>query len=274
MLVAKPHDLNLIPRTHTAEKTSFHNLASDLSSHTHAHKINKCKRNLKALTATSMIITSNKTSPTTCSHRKGRLSVPMPLLEPSFWSLALKTWAPGAAQSLSTSSPPTACCRVNKSASPQPSRMPAFSQSHTCSPEAVVALAGLGAARRVLFPDNFRGKFGLCSFPGLLGNVCRSVWQLCPMAEAKNPLNKQPAAYTEQSGRTASRLGSILPGCSLPGATFCLFQIRWRAFAEPAAHPSLAEPAAHPPVKSQKKGHRSQGTGTKCPCFIWMTLEA
>lgn len=136
--------------------------------------------------------------------------------------------------------------------------------------EAVVALAGLGTARRVLFPDNSRGKFGLCYFPGLLGNVCLSVWQLCPMAEAKNRLNKQPAAYTEQSGRTTSRLGSILPGCSLPGVTFCLFHIRWRALvepatypslAEPATHPSLAEPAAHPPVKSQKKvtDHKALG---------------
>lgn len=105
MLVAKHRDLNLIPRTHTTKKTSFRKLASDLLSHTHTHKINKCKRIKKALTATSMIITSNKTSPTTCSHRKGGLSVPMPLLEPSFWSLALQTWAPGSAQSLRTSSP-------------------------------------------------------------------------------------------------------------------------------------------------------------------------
>lgn len=239
-----------------AEKTSFRKLASDLLSHTHAHKINKCKRIKKALTATSMIITSNKTSPTTCSHRKGGLSVPMPLLEPSFWSLALQTWAPGAAQSLRTSSPQ---CLLPSEQICQPTAFQNasfFTEPHLLlceATEAVVALAGLGATRRVLFPDNSRGKFGLCSFPGLLGNVCRSVWQLCPMAEAKNPLNKQPAAYTEQSGRTASRLGSILPGCSLPGATFCLFQIRWRAFAEPAAHPFLAESAAHPPVKSQKK---------------------
>jgi hypothetical protein len=69
----------------------------------------------------------------------------------------------------------TACCRVNKPASAQASGMPAFPQSHTCplweGPRAVVALAGLGAARKVLFPANSRGKFGLCSFPGLLGNV-------------------------------------------------------------------------------------------------------
>lgn len=43
MLIAKPCDLNLIPRTHKIEKTSFRKLASDLS-HAHAHKINKCKR--------------------------------------------------------------------------------------------------------------------------------------------------------------------------------------------------------------------------------------
>lgn len=55
--------------------------------------------------ATSTVITSNKTSPTTYSHRKDGLSVQMPLLEPSFWSLALQIWVPGAAQTLRTSSP-------------------------------------------------------------------------------------------------------------------------------------------------------------------------
>lgn len=40
MLTAKPRDLNLIPRTHKAKKTSFRKLASDLHMHMHTKSIN------------------------------------------------------------------------------------------------------------------------------------------------------------------------------------------------------------------------------------------